>query len=300
MAQAISIHVGVGRVRPPGLNAPPLVGPVNDAAAMHSLARDAAVGFEGPPPILDEDATIDRVVGEILQAARELQPGGIFLFTFAGHGATQEDFDFDETGSPGEPGPFFDETILLHDKMLLDDVLRLRLWPRFREGVRVLMVSDSCHSGNLHLGGFAPASAPASARQFPGGPRGLTRGPGPVGRVRRYLPRRIEGDIARQHLAAFEDYYKKLMQDLDPGDTTIKANVLLLAACHDREETLDGPHGVFTRALLDVWREGGVADYADFRRRIAERLPHQRPQLDSAGPRNLAFEAQRPFTVAAP
>src|SRR5205814_2346373 len=77
-------------------------------------------------------------------AAGQLTDGDIFLFTFAGHGTQRGAEDPAETD-------FQDETLVLFDHILIDNVLRRELWPRFAPGVRVVMVSDSCHSGTVFM-----------------------------------------------------------------------------------------------------------------------------------------------------
>ncbi len=301
MAKGISIHVGVNTVRSSDFDVPTLRGCENDATAMYRLARNR--GFTGPDPIWSDDATFERVVPAILKAADELEEGDIFLFTFAGHGGQMEDEDWDENLNVPGADPH-DETILLSDRMILDDFLGRGLWSRFAAGVRVLMVSDSCHSGTLF---FAHEEVVASVRAAHGRVLGrrkraveiddavVTTG-GPV-------MRKISDAARRQHREKFSGFYEDLLSNLPSGDEAIiKASVLLLAACEDGEETADDyPHGVFTKALLEIWNDGSfTGNYEEFKTEIGNKLAGrpQTPMLTPVGQPNAEFRfEQRPFSI---
>jgi hypothetical protein len=139
MARGLSIHIGLNvidvDVYGPGNE---LAGCVNDARDMQSLA--VAQGFQ-TTLMLDEGATSDAVIGAIAGAASTLKSGDILLLTYSGHGSQVPDRNGDEPDGK-------DETWCLYDRMLLDDEL-YSLWAQFEEGVRIFMLSDSCHSGTV-------------------------------------------------------------------------------------------------------------------------------------------------------
>ena len=85
-------------------------------------------------------ATSDNVLGGLRAAAEELQGGDIFVFYYSGHGSQQPDVSGDEFDGR-------DETLVLYDRQVIDDELNA-IWPSFRDGVRIVMISDSCNSGN--------------------------------------------------------------------------------------------------------------------------------------------------------
>lgn len=301
MAKGISLHVGVNKLRPSASNPDPLplVGCVNDAHAMSRIAMSS--GFGEVVVLTDEQATYAAVKQVMLDAAAELKSGDIFLFSFAGHG-TQVDF---EHPTPGDT-EFIDQTIVLHDHIMADDVLRHAIWPEFEEGVRVLMVADSCHSGTL----LEAVSLLASVRReetlsISASHVSLTVG---VEVAASDFPRarELSAAVTRQHLDEFRDFYERERESVT--GKPVKASVLLLAACFDFEKAQDGsPHGAFTQALLDVWADGSFSDYETFRDRIRDivlpRVPPdkpQHPQLNHLPPPNQAFIAQRPFTVPSP
>jgi hypothetical protein len=117
---------------------PPLAGCENDARDMNTLAE--AQGFSNRQVLLSSQATSGNVIAAITAAANELRTGDFFLLTYSGHGSQMRDASGDEPDQ-------FDETWVLYDRQLLDDEL-YALWGRFQPGVRILVLSDSCHSGS--------------------------------------------------------------------------------------------------------------------------------------------------------
>jgi metacaspase-1 len=262
MTKGISLHVGVNATKIGGTS---LVGCVNDATEMALIAEKHQ--FEGREVVPDCKATFDYVTGKIKEAATQLGPGDIFFFTFSGHGSFIPDEDDDEH----DPDDDRDETLVLFDFMICDDYFARELWPRFAEGVRILMIADSCHSGTIASiveGGNSPTSKALSDAD------------------------RIE------HLAHnsqfYEDNCKKLVAK------PIVASVLQIGACDDNDTTADGsPNSAFTQKLLDVIR--GTTPPDTYRKLVADvaalLIATQVPQLTQVGIGDPAFVAQMPFTI---
>jgi hypothetical protein len=134
----LSLHIGLNHVDPDAYDffVPPLAGCINDADDMRDLAGSR--GFR-TRQLLEGAATSTAVVDAIRQAAQQLQSGDIFLISYSGHGSQVPDPVEDDHLS---------ETWVLWDRQLIDDEL-YALWSEFREGVRVVAISDSCHSGTV-------------------------------------------------------------------------------------------------------------------------------------------------------
>ncbi|MFT4012242.1 MAG: caspase family protein [Paracoccus sp. (in: a-proteobacteria)] len=142
---ARSLHIGLNSFDPAhyaGQNGQ-LYGCENDARAMRDLAQ--AQGYE-PTVLLTKDATREAVISELRRAARDLQPGDQFLFTNACHGAQISDLNGDEKDYGSNTRR--DSTLCLFDSQMIDDEL-WHVLSEFREGVRITMVADSCHSGTV-------------------------------------------------------------------------------------------------------------------------------------------------------
>lgn len=318
MAKGISVHVGVNQAQP-SFGVATLQGCVNDANAMFQIATDN--GFEATPPFLNTEATLANVEAAILDAANRLDAGDIFLFTFAGHGSvTPTTFSSEELDSQ-------DETILLHDCILIDNYLRRNLWSQFKQDVRILGIADSCHSGTV-LTSIPPDDTPADLIPMAvggGGVAGVSVGKATVSRrdpgltdpplVVQRIPAIGKCDRAfsladrERILEASPDIHKDMINRRKPLGP-LNAKLLTLGACKDLELARDGAdHGVFTRALLDVWNNGAFvpdpafgpdADYKNFisqiRKKVLVTSPQQNPIL-----RPLVidqnFVKQRPFTI---
>lgn len=81
---------------------------------------------------------------------RELRSGDLFLLTFSGHGGQIMDHSGDDADG-------LDEVWCFYDTIVSDDQL-FDAWSGFEEGVRIVVVSDSCHSGDILKNGNEEAS----------------------------------------------------------------------------------------------------------------------------------------------
>src|ERR1043165_1686579 len=311
MAKGISVHVGVNQAQP-SFGVATLQGCVNDANAMFQIATDN--GFEATPPFLNAEATLANVEAAILDAANRLDAGDFFLFTFAGHGSVSPTtFSAEEQDSQ-------DETILLHDCILLDNYLRRNLWSQFKKDVRILGIADSCHSGTV-LAGVPPDDAPTPIPMLTGGGAvaAVSAGQSTVTRmdpaltdpplVVQRIPAIGKSDRAfsaadrRRILEVSPEIHCQMRPRLKPI-APLEADLLTLGACSDFELARDGAdHGVFTKALLEVWDNGAFGpdpNYQNFifqiRTKVLLTSPQQHPILRPIVP-DLNFVNQRPFTI---
>ncbi|MET1044169.1 MAG: caspase family protein [Microbacteriaceae bacterium] len=134
----LSLHIGLNNVDPGAysFHVPVLAGCINDANDMQDLARGQ--GFR-VRQLLDAAATSTAVIDGIRSAASQLRAGDIFLLTYSGHGSQVPDVEEDDQRS---------ETWVLWDRQLIDNEL-YALWGQFAPDVRVVVISDSCHSGTV-------------------------------------------------------------------------------------------------------------------------------------------------------
>jgi len=235
---------------------------------MRALARKC--GFGASTLLLSEHATAAAVTAALTDAAKQLAKGDLLFLSYSGHGGQVRDTNGDETDKGR-----MDETWVLFDRQLVDDEL-YDLWGKFKPGVRILVLSDSCHSGTV-------------TRDVPdfleGGPR------------RRAMPRSVGVKVENAHRAVY-----RRIQEAHPGseEAKVRASILLISGCMDNQYSMDGEkNGAFTGTLKKVWAGGKWSgNYRRFRDKIVSRMdPSQTPNYYFVGVPNPSYEAQKPFTI---
>ena len=275
MPTGLSLHLGLNYVNPDRYGGwdGELAACEFDAHDMQALA--AARGFQ-TQQLLRADCTSANVIAALRAAAARLKKGDLFFLTYSGHGGQVPDVNGDELDNDRQ-----DETWCLYDRQLIDDEL-WTLWGRFKAGVRILVLSDSCHSGT--------ATNPIPPF-LPAGP-----GAGPAPKIR-MMPLRVGRAAYKAHRREYD-----AIQKAHPAAerARVRSSVLLISGCQDNQFSLDGPrNGLFTGTLRRVWNKGRFrGDHRTFRDHIAARMPaSQTPNYFVVGKVNPAFEKQTPFTV---
>jgi hypothetical protein len=109
-----------------------------DAEDMTEITKSK--GFE-VQSLLTKNATVENVTKGINKAAEKLVSGDIFMLSYSGHGGKLPDQNSDETDKT-------DESWCLYDRQFVYDELNNNL-AEFKDGVRILVLSYSCHSGTV-------------------------------------------------------------------------------------------------------------------------------------------------------
>ena len=288
--QALSLHIGLNEVSAAAYSG--WTGPLSacefDAKDMAAIAKSKGMKST---VLLTKKGTRANVLAAIRQAAKTLGAGDLFLMSYSGHGGQLPDVS-------GEEEDKQDETWCLFDGQLIDDELYFE-FSKFKAGVRILVLSDSCHSGTVVR---AALPQPTTPDQRP-----------------KLMPAAVGMRVYSEHKA----FYDKLQNDvakaagkavLDP-DTALanvvvssrlstlvkqfKPAVILISGCQDNQSSMDGNHnGAFTEQLLRVWSNGTFSgSYASFYARIRSGMPaSQSPNLFTLGAA-VPFLKQTPFTV---
>jgi metacaspase-1 len=295
--QGLSLHLGLNLVSPKHYEGwdGELLACENDAVAMAALAK--AQGLK-PTKLITRKATRAATLKALRAAAAALKAGDLFLLTFSGHGGQVKDTNGDEPDRK-------DETWCLYDAQLVDDELYLEL-SRFAQGVRVIVLSDSCHSGTVTRAGKPPKASKGQR------------------------PRLMPAAVGEQVYAAHQAYYDGIQAQVaaaaalaraaaktDPDAALaqvglvgpaaqatkligrFKPAVVLISGCQDNQFSMDGDHnGAFTEQLLKVWDQGRFqGSTALFHAQIRRRMPaSQSPNLYTLGPA-AALLKQRPFSI---
>jgi hypothetical protein len=292
-SQGLALHIGLNGVSEAAYSgwSGPLAACEFDANDMAAIAKTKGMKST---VLLTKKATRANALASLRSAAKALKTGDLFLLTYSGHGGQVPDVNGDEPDKK-------DETWCLFDGQLIDDELYLEL-SKFKAGVRILVLSDSCHSGSVT--------------------RELPPPPPPPGQRVKLMPDAVARRVYGEHQA----FYDKLQQDVtqaagkasvDPDAAlaaltqvgaaahatalvgSFRPVVVLISGCQDNQTSMDGEHnGAFTEALLKVWNQGKFhGNYDAFHARIRAALPaSQSPNLFTLGQAG-GFLAQTPFTV---
>jgi hypothetical protein len=292
--KALSLHLGLNTVSAAAYAGwtGPLAACEFDAKDMAALAK---VQGMKPTVLLTKKATRAALLAGLRSAAKALKSGDLFFLTFSGHGGQVPDRNRDEADKK-------DETWCLFDGQLIDDELYLEL-SRFAAGVRVLVLSDSCHSGSV------------TRERTPQGP--------PPGQRAKLMPEAVGARVYAAHQAFYDSLQAQAAQAAAKAKPTdpdaalaqlvvtgsaasatelvgrFKPAVVLISGCQDNQTSMDGEHnGAFTEKLLKVWNRGGFSgSYTSFHARIRAALPaSQSPNLFALGPA-ASFLKEKPFTV---
>jgi hypothetical protein len=235
--------------------------------------------------LMTKEATRAAVTAAIRAAASALKAGDIFALTYSGHGGQLPDLDGDEDDG-------LDETWCLFDGQLVDDEIYAALGA-FAKGVRVLVFSDSCHSGSAvkvayyTSGGGSPAGRAAAGLAGTGAPPRF---------------RALPYEVALRTYEANRALYDPILTDakIAAAAANVAASVLLVSGCQDNQLSADGPfNGLFTGTLKRVWNAGKFkGTYRAFHKEIVKRMPpDQTPNYFRTGASSPAFEKQTPFKI---
>ena len=255
--KGISLHIGVNKLSLDAYeNDGALHSPMNDARAMAFIAK--AEGFETRKLLLNEKATKDNFIKALDRYADKLEPGDTFLLTFSGHGGQIEDDNGDE-----EDGQ--DETWCFYDGFLIDDQLGDK-WENFKKGVRIIVVSASCHSRS-------------ALRVY------MNNGAQKLPKIRN------SKEIKQNGKSILSEYI---------ADPKIVASILHISACEDDKEAHDGKSlSLFTSLLVQYWDEGRfTGNYKDLVGKIRKNSGYlQRAGLATLGKNDLELMHSQPFKL---
>jgi hypothetical protein len=261
MPIGVSIHIGVNHPDPSSA-----LGRWEDLAVCEAAAG-AMQGFAisrgfSPRLILTKEASSDRIKTEIRDAANRLNAGDLLLITYAGHGTQIPDRDGDEP---------MDQAWVVYDRLIIDDELFLE-WTRFQEGVRILVVSDSCHSGTITSLMMKFAFI--------------------------HLREKMDLKARRASWTALITRSIKASDPIDesPRETQLRCTVKSISATEDGTVTTAG---FFTNQLLALWHQRRFASYREFFDALKVTIGPLggTPFYRTIGKQNDVFDSQSPFSI---
>lgn len=276
MSWNLSLHIGVNTVDYKAYGSTKhaeLRGCVKDAWDMRNLAERN--GYHVMAVLENSQATFEAVEDWIYRAVVKLKYGGTFLLTFSGHGARM--------GAIRGESDLYDEGFVLYDLVMKDNYLDVML-RMFNPGSRVIIVADCCHSETIY--GFNRARPRIAGKEDRNTQREECRG-----------NKRLDREVTIRHQGIQHDMYEILdkwyRNELAHTHGAIMADGVVLSACRDNQQAMDGPgNGVFTYWLLNTLRNGGnppgtrfKGTYRELIRKVGSRISgNQEPQCTMLGP----------------
>lgn len=233
-------------------------GTQNDLAGCVNDANDWKASLEirgfGVRQLINRQATKRAIEDAILKLVRQAQSGDIAVITYSGHGSWVPDMDGDEDDGRDEVLCPYD---IAENRPIKDDEL-YDLFAQRNAGSRIVLISDSCHSGTL----IDPRPRERSMVSR-GGPR------------YRFLPPGFF--LSEAELKVAQTTMRR--RRLDAASRSFGG--VLLSGCQDREVSWDTEfegraNGAFTYfALRALERIPAGASYRDWYNEVRETLPNE-------------------------
>ena len=247
MPKGYSLHIGVNIVdQRHYLGLTELKAAVQDAKDYLQIAKEI-FGYQDSQIFLNEQATTQNVKTSLHQLSEKVEPGDILFISYSGHGGLVEDPNFKLKGD--EP---YDQTWCLFDRQLLDDEL-FEAFKKFKDGTRLLVISDSCHSGSVTraVPGISDSKIARQAKEADFFSKNIEVYMQANGLRSKEVPEALASRINEKNAAVYsslQDQFKRVRKKSGLG-----ASVKLFAACQDNQITFDGDeNGRFTEAIKKI------------------------------------------------
>jgi len=220
-----------------------LKGCVNDAKNWANILKNN-YQFNNVLVALDNEMTKKNVVSKINNLSKDLKLGDIFVITYSGHGTSVPDQNGDEADGR-------DEAWCLYDGTFIDDDIR-NIVAKLPNGVKLTIISDSCHSGTV-------------TRAFMG-----TMSDSEV--TPKYLPPTDDIDAVTINAVP-------IMKSIFYPEENMSE--ILISGCLPTEYSYDAringsPTGAFSYHALKILKENGKITYNDFYKKLRKELPSSR------------------------
>jgi len=288
-----SLHIGVNKVDKKHYgNLQNLSAACQDAIDMQELAVDV-YGYESLGLLQDKQASTTQVLKKIKAAAKKCKAGDIFLISYSGHGSQIVVPVIGRMRHEIE-----DQTWCLWDRQLIDDEI-YNVFKTFKKGVRILIISDSCHSGTI-----ARAIGEINHSENPDveiAELGMSLNDYlKANKLRsRKVTRTNASNILKKNIKLYTSIYKKTPA-VDESEE-INPSVLQISACQDNQVTFDGMiNGVFT-SYLKIALEGGKEKHfnkpEDIITQIGENYNYPTPSFLYYGSHTTFFTKGNPFFI---
>jgi hypothetical protein len=248
------LHIGLNEVNPAVYsgNYKPLHNAINDSEFYRDMAKKR--NFTDIRVLEGKNATSDNLSLYLTDFAGKAGCGDIIFISYSGHGTQVKDSDNDDKDPEKDN---LDEALVLWDRLWIDDEFADH-WRKFKPGVRIFMITDSCFNGSV-------------SRFLLNGRIGLPRG---------------VNNMKLSNLKSFKSFYKNIkLLSLKTSGTPL-CPIIHIGACQDDQVADDGDisdqNGVFTALVKETFNNGTFSgDYYNFFQAVEKKSPiGQKPTWD--------------------
>lgn len=283
MPKGHALVIGINRVNPNHYSGWDGALKVCEADANKIAAYLKKQKFGSVTKLLTKEATRPNVISALDNLAAKSNTGDLVVIYYSGHGGNEiPDFNKDEDDPWSDR---YDETWCLYDAQLIDDELYYQ-WKKFKKGVRIVVMSDSCFSGDIVKLVVLAKKGPSKA-----------------------MPKK-EGEKTYQKNKKF---YNKLVKELGSKELKtfktnkkgkIVASLLQISSSQEFQtsnaETDQFPNNsLFTAVLFKIMKSAKkIKSYEQLIATLKKSMPDfQMPKEQMLGDLSLKLQLNKPFSI---
>jgi len=210
----------------------------------------------------DSTASISNVIHAIYDLAQETKAGDLAVIYYSGHGAESYDTVQEENGFN------FDQAWCLFDGLFKDNQVKQCL-SFFKKGTRVVLISDSCHSGSMYKSGIIQNNYIIKA-----------------------IPKTVQGNLTPTNEAI------TILMQLKAA-SKIECALKYFGGCQENQYSFStGSGGLFTKAFLKtLFSNPNHPYYTLYKKLLAEMPQNQTPSYYNNKKSDKLFDTKKAFWV---
>jgi hypothetical protein len=239
--------------------------------------------FSSVTKLLTKSATRVNVITALDKLATDANTGDLVVIYYSGHGGNEiPDLNKDEDDPWSDR---FDETWCLFDAQLIDDELYYH-WRKFKKGVRIILMSDSCFSGDI-------AKLMVGAKRGPSKAMPKAEGEGTFKKNKKFYTKLVK-ELASKELKTFKSNKKG----------KILASLLQISSSQEfqtsnAETDMFPKNSLFTAVFLKMMNSKKKSkSYEEMIATIKKLMPDwQMPKEQMLGDLSLKLQLQKPYSI---
>ena len=283
MPKGHALVIGINRVDPNHYDGWDGALKVCEADANKIAAYLKKQKFSSIAKLLTKEATRANVISALDNLAAKSNTGDLVVVYYSGHGGNEiPDFNKDEDDPWSDR---YDETWCLHDAQLIDDELYYQ-WKKFKKGVRIVVMSDSCFSGDIVKLVLVAKKGPSKAMPKKEGEKTYKKN--------KKFYNKLVKELASMELKTFKTNKKG----------KIVASLLQISSSQEFQpsnaETAQFPkNSLFTAVLFKTINSAKkIKSYEQLIATLKQSMPDfQMPKEQMLGDLNLKLQLNKPFSI---